>query len=134
MATSHNHGPSIFNVDALGGIPAALREMLVVSRRGGIRILPAVASALLSRSVRGVRCRGGICIHSLERDLRDTAVGEASVRISSLQAREVSISAALYGRSLGIELVDGAGEQALLGSTLRLSLQSGMQRVVRLRW
>lgn len=89
MGTSHNHGPTIFNMDASGGIPAAIVEMLVHSRPGRIRLLPALPPQLGSGMVRGVRCRGGLVIDSLG---WDTAAGSVRAVLHARVAQTVSVS------------------------------------------
>lgn len=69
MGTSHNPGPNVFNMDASGGIPAVVVEMLAVSRPGHLQLLPAAAGPLKRGVIEGVRCRGRIVLELLEWDL-----------------------------------------------------------------
>lgn len=68
MGTAHDHGPHIFNMDASGGFPAAVAEMLLQSHRiagGGVqtmllRLLPALPAFWPKGRVTGLLARGGI--------------------------------------------------------------------------
>ncbi|MFD3444385.1 glycoside hydrolase family 95-like protein [Microbacteriaceae bacterium 4G12] len=64
-AVSTHDGDSIFNVDASGGLPAVVIEMLVQSQPGRLSLLPALPATWVSGSLRGVRARGGIVIDEL---------------------------------------------------------------------
>lgn len=90
MSTSHDPGPSIFNVDAAGGIPAAILEMLIVSRDERIELLPAAVGPLEKGRVEGVRCRGGITVERMEWDLPNATVRLA---LRSKTARGVEVVA-----------------------------------------
>ena len=67
-AVSTHDGDAIFNVDASGGLPAIVIEMLVQSGPGILKLLPAVPSAWPSGSIRGVRARGGVIVEDLTWD------------------------------------------------------------------
>lgn len=64
-SVSTHDGDAIFNVDASGGLPAVVIEMLVQSGPGTLALLPAVPSSWPSGSIRGVRARGGIIVEQL---------------------------------------------------------------------
>lgn len=64
-AVSTHDGDAIFNVDASGGLPAIVIEMLVQSGPGTLRLLPALPSSWPSGSIRGVRARGGVIVEDL---------------------------------------------------------------------
>ncbi|MBN1868573.1 glycoside hydrolase N-terminal domain-containing protein [Candidatus Sumerlaeota bacterium] len=65
FATAHNYGRDIFNLDASGGFPSALVEMLVASRPGRIDLLPGLPDEFEPGTLRGVLCRGRIRIEEL---------------------------------------------------------------------
>ena len=64
-AVSTHDGDAIFNVDASGGLPAVVIEMLVQSRPGHVALLPALPASWPSGSIRGVRARGGVVVEEL---------------------------------------------------------------------
>jgi alpha-L-fucosidase 2 len=83
MASSHNPGPSVFNVDISGGLPDLAIRMLVQSKPGRIDLLPALPAALASGSVSGVLAHGQIKVKSLQWDSRRAvAVLQSPVRQS----------------------------------------------------
>ncbi|MCS5713132.1 hypothetical protein NVV95_01055 [Herbiconiux sp. CPCC 205716] len=57
----HDQG-SIFNIDACGGLPALVAEMLLSTSRESVRLLPALPEQWPTGSVRGLTGRGGIVI------------------------------------------------------------------------
>jgi alpha-L-fucosidase 2 len=66
LVSSHNPGPSIFNVDISGGLPDLVIRMLVQSKPGRIDLLPALPAALSSGSISGVLAHGQVLVKSLE--------------------------------------------------------------------
>jgi hypothetical protein len=60
----HNHR-SLLNMDISGGMPAVIIQMLVSSRRGEIRLLPAKPDEWSHGSLEGALCRGGIKLKRL---------------------------------------------------------------------
>lgn len=72
FASAHDFGPSIFNADISGGVPALMLHCLaqsfpVTDERGRIshyeiRLLPAVPDSMKSGSVTGMRLRGGFIL------------------------------------------------------------------------
>lgn len=64
-AVSTHDGDAIFNVDASGGLPAIVIEMLVQSGPGALAFLPALPASWPAGSIRGVRARGGIIVDDL---------------------------------------------------------------------
>jgi len=66
MVSSHNPGPSVFNVDISGGLPDLTIRMLVQSKPGQIQLLPALPTALHTGSIAGVLAHGQILVKSME--------------------------------------------------------------------
>ncbi len=64
MVSTHDEG-AIFNVDASGGVPALIAEMLLQSTDGELRVLPALPPVWPGGRVIGLRARGGIVIDEL---------------------------------------------------------------------
>lgn len=78
-AVSTHDGDSIFNVDASGGLPAVVIEMLVQSQPGTLTLLPALPASWPFGSIRGVRARGGVVIDELTWDADGATVSLALV-------------------------------------------------------
>ncbi len=66
FASSHNAGPSIFNADISGGLPAVIVEMLVQSQPGSITLLPALPKQMPAGRIVGVPCRGQVTVEELK--------------------------------------------------------------------
>ncbi|MCU1584227.1 MAG: hypothetical protein JWM49_783 [Microbacteriaceae bacterium] len=62
--STHDAG-SIFNLDASGGLPSVIAEMLVQIDPGEIRVLPALPAAWPEGEVTGLAGRGGVIIDRL---------------------------------------------------------------------
>ena len=67
-AVSTHDGGAIFNVDASGGLPALVIEMLVQSQPNRLSLLPALPESWNRGSIRGVRARGGVIVEQLDWD------------------------------------------------------------------
>lgn len=77
-ASSHDYGPSLFNADISGGVPALMLESIVqcspVTNADGtiarfeIVLLPALPSSMATGEVKGVRLRGGFVLDMTWRD------------------------------------------------------------------
>lgn len=93
MGLSCNWGQKMppFQIDANFGITAAILEMLVFSKPGLIKLLPALPSKWTAGSIRGIRCRGG---YSIDIEWKDSALVEATIRRTS---PESGTSAVKYG-------------------------------------
>jgi alpha-L-fucosidase 2 len=67
-AVSTHDGEAIFNVDASGGLPALVIEMLVQSQPNRLSLLPALPESWRRGTLRGVRARGGVIVERLDWD------------------------------------------------------------------
>jgi hypothetical protein len=145
MGTAHDHGPRIFNMDASGGIPAVVAEMLLQSQ-GGIadcrlpnddwntssgpfpesaignhqssillRLLPALPAAWLKGRVAGLRARGGIGV--------DIEWNCGALRKVTLRAgRDARLRVRYQEREVAIHLA--AGEAGCLGPALDMERET----------
>lgn len=107
-AVSTHDGDAIFNVDASGGLPAVVIEMLVQSQPGQLSLLPALPSSWPSGSIRGVRARGGILVEELTWDASGLTATLATVPHSDA-AREGDLITVTGpgGTSSRVDLSDG---------------------------
>jgi len=62
-----SQGP-IFQIESNMGFVSAVQEMLLTSRVGVLKLLPALPEQWRSGSVKGMRARGGVALHELEWD------------------------------------------------------------------
>ena len=131
MGTSHNHGPTIFNMDASGGVPAAIVEMLVVSRPGRIRLLPALPDELGSGEITGVLCRGGITVERLKWNVGD---GTASVVLCSQKDGQVVVSVPDSGRAVSFEVERQNVATPPTGGAVELLLKAGQSTALQIAW
>lgn len=74
MVSTHNFG-EIFNVDACGGLPALVAEMLVQSAEDALLLLPALPAQWPSGTIRGVGTRAGVLVRSLRWDAAGLVAG-----------------------------------------------------------
>ncbi|MCS5717682.1 glycoside hydrolase family 95 protein [Herbiconiux sp. CPCC 205763] len=114
-AVSTHDADAIFNVDASGGLPAIVVEMLIQSQPNSLRLLPALPEAWASGSVRGVRCRGGIVVDALNWD-------ETSVTVNLSRVPDTELTRT--GSELTVVAPDG-NEQRLLVNQLPASVTFG---------
>jgi hypothetical protein len=63
-----------FNVDAAGGLPHLVAEMLLQSTPGELRVLPALPTAWPTGRITGLRARGGVAIDELTWTARAAAM------------------------------------------------------------
>jgi alpha-L-fucosidase 2 len=64
LVPTHDEG-AIFNVDAAGGLPHLVAEMLLQSTSGELRVLPALPTAWPTGRITGLRARGGVAVDEL---------------------------------------------------------------------
>ncbi|MFK4852163.1 glycosyl hydrolase family 95 catalytic domain-containing protein [Microbacterium sp. ZW T6_19] len=106
-AVSTHDGDSIFNVDASGGLPAVVIEMLVQSQPGSLTVLPALPASWPSGSIRGVRARGGIVIDQLTWDADGATVSLALVPGSDAARHGDVVSVTGLGSTRSVDLSHG---------------------------
>jgi len=86
MFWGHGNQPP-FQIDANFGITAAVLEMLIFSKPGMIKILPALPTKWRKGKVDGLQCRGRVCV-SIEWDLD---AGNLNIVITSKLYQEMTI-------------------------------------------
>ncbi|MDQ0726651.1 glycoside hydrolase N-terminal domain-containing protein [Microbacterium sp. W4I20] len=106
-AVSTHDGDSIFNVDASGGLPAVVIEMLIQSQPGSLTILAALPASWPSGSIRGVRARGGVVIEELTWDADGATLSLALVPGSDAARQGDVVSVSGLGTSLSVDLSRG---------------------------
>jgi hypothetical protein len=108
-AVSTHDGDAIFNVDASGGLPAVVIEMLVQSQPGRLALLPALPPSWQAGSIRGVRARGGVIVEELTWDA-DGATATLALAEGSGAARDGDVVAVAgpAGFSADVDLSGGA--------------------------
>jgi hypothetical protein len=126
MATAHDSGPRIFNLDASGGIPAVIAEMLLQSHEIMaeilLRLLPALPAAWPNGSVAGLLARGGI---GVDIEWKDGTLEKAILRAR----RDVWCRVRCGNHEARIHLV--AGELVDLGPELALKVNEDPANTVR---
>jgi hypothetical protein len=83
FASTHDDG-KLFNMDISGGLPAVMIMALLQSKRGEIRLLPALPPDWPSGTIEGVLARGGIEVPELRWD-RD------AIRVTLRSAKEQQV-------------------------------------------
>ncbi len=132
LMTSHNPGRHIYNADAANALPAVLAEALLYTRPGVVELLPALPEQWAKGTITGIRCRGGIRVHSLDWDLSE---GTTTVTVTSDRNQDVTLisrrgitavttSAEVAPSTLGphartISLTAGHRTRITLGSSIR---------------
>lgn len=106
-AMSTHDGDSIFNVDASGGLPALVIEMLVQSQPGQLSILPALPAAWASGSLRGARVRGGIIVDELSWSPDGATVSLRAAPQSGAARQGDVVTVTGFGTSTRIDLSHG---------------------------
>ena len=106
-AVSTHDGDSIFNVDASGGLPAVVIEMLIQSQPGSVTLLPALPAAWSSGSIRGVRARGGVVIEELTWDAEAVTVALALAAGSNAARHGDIVTVSALGTVQAVDLSDG---------------------------
>jgi hypothetical protein len=98
LVSSHNPGPSVFNVDISGGLPDLVIRMLVRSSPGRVDLLPALPSGLAAGSISGALAHGQIVVKSLSWDQRT-----ALAVLESEKRQTVQVSARESVRTVQLE-------------------------------
>lgn len=104
MGLSCNWGEKMapFQIDANFGITAAVLEMLVFSKPGLIKLLPALPARWPQGSIRGIRARGGF---EVDLEWQDGSLVIATIRRSASGSGSCIVK---YGaRSISITLAEG---------------------------
>ncbi len=125
LMTNHNPHRSYFP-DALGGLPAALAEMCVVSRPGHIELLPAMSEDFKTGRITGLSLYTFARLNMLSWDLEK---GELLAEITSLKDQTVTISC---GR--GIQQIWIDSREASLCGQIQLSLIKDKTAAIRIRF
>jgi alpha-L-fucosidase 2 len=100
LASAHDPGPQIFNVDISGGVPDLVIRMLVQSAPGRVRLLPALPAGLPAGRIEGVLAHGQVEVRSLRWD------GDR-VEVVLRTARDQELTLALPRPIVGIRAPDG---------------------------
>ena len=115
---------AIFNVDACGGLPALIAEMLVQSSIRTISVLPACPDEWKSGCIEGVTCRGQVVVDQLRWE-----PGRVTTVLRS--PREVSLELVFPGRPRVLH-IDGrpADSATPTGDRVLLTLRPGIIETV----
>ena len=119
LASMHNK-KSLLNMDVSGGLPAVVIKMLVSSRPGEIRLLPALPAAWPSGTIEGVLCRGQIEIKRLTWDGRDIRV-----ELESDRKQTVTLNLPSSIENLSITEGNASVQKADRENCRRVSLPAG---------
>ena len=106
-AVSTHDGDAIFNVDASGGLPALVIEMLVQSQPGSLSLLPALPAAWASGSIRGVRARGGVIVDELTWSPEGTTVSLSAAPRSDAAREGDLVMVSGFGTDAEVDLSSG---------------------------
>ena len=108
MFWGHGSKPP-FQIDANFGLTAAILEILVYSRPGIIKLLPALPDKWQHGSVEGILCRGGIYVSMewdmTERKMKVTFIAQSDQEVTikfpflpdNIESKKAIISKSEYG-------------------------------------
>ena len=122
MGVQHDGPEPPFQIDANFGFAAAVLEMLVYSKPGIVKLLPALPKRWANGKVEGILCRGGIRV-SIEWDM-----AEGRVRAALLSRSEQAVTIKLPGvvKSLECEPANTEISESEYGPAYRkLALRGG---------
>jgi alpha-L-fucosidase 2 len=121
-----------FQIDANLGTAAAMLEMLVFSKPGMIKLLPALPDAWRRGRAVGLACRGQISIRELE---WDTASGNLVVSLESMVDQTVTVKLPHIPKSIACEPDTVQVEDSGLGDRYRnLRLPAGTPTRLQVGW
>ena len=106
----YHHRPPMMQFEAASGIPAAIMEMLLFSKPGTIKLLPALPKAWPNGHIKGLRARGGFEVDIYWQDGKLTSAVICSLLGNSCKIR--------YGEKM-VELKTEAGRTYQLDSNLK---------------
>lgn len=89
MVDAHYGGPSVLCDDGNGATPEIVNRMVIQSRIGELRLLPALPQSLPQGELRGTRARGGILIDSIRWNM---AAGKLVVVLTSDASQTILLS------------------------------------------
>ena len=101
-AENYPHNGRLVNIDANGGIPSALMEMLVFSCPGFVELLPALPSKLSKGSAGGILCRGGIKVERIEWDMKAKTL---NATLKSVRAQTIELK--VHKETKSLEILQG---------------------------
>jgi len=116
LASMHNPGRA-FNMDISGGLPAVILKMLLDSRPGEVKLLPALPKEWPAGTLDGALCRGQIEVETLQ-----WQPGRVRVTLRSGKEQTVELTAPAAIGKLTVVAGGSATKDAARESTCRVSL------------